>query len=408
LETLKVAIVSDWFYPKIGGIETHIHELALHLLKMGHEPHVITHDYRKYKSKYRDDFPYPVHRFKGLLYSSRLHVSMGWRMLTKINELYKLERFDLTHAHSMYSPMSITTSNISKGIRSTPVVLTNHSLFSWNNMIARSLLPLLRWSIKRVDVFIAVSRIVRRDTLRILREKGSVKPVVIIPNGVDTSFWRPPEPTERSEARKRLGVDSSATVISVVGRFTRRKRIHIVPKIVYKAWRREGGRVELVIVGDGELRGRVEDEARKYMRPPWFKVRVEGFLPRHRLREVYWSSDIFLVPSRMEAFSITALEATATGLPVVGFRGSGVADIVEATGSGVLVFSEDEAVDAIVNLIRNVDTRMAMGEIGVTRVQQIFSWPNVAEKVVETYRAALDSKNDGLFLLYKIWRMIKK
>jgi 1,2-diacylglycerol 3-alpha-glucosyltransferase len=61
MEGLKIAIASDWFYPKVGGIESHIDELARNLLFAGHEPYVITHDYR-YMKPYVDSFPYHVVR----------------------------------------------------------------------------------------------------------------------------------------------------------------------------------------------------------------------------------------------------------------------------------------------------------------------------------------------------------
>ncbi len=412
METLKIAIASDWFYPKIGGIETHIHELALNLLKLGHEPHIITHDYRKYNNTPIRDIvlPYNVHRFRGLIYLRKLHVSLGPSMLWSINKLYKREKYDLTHIHSIYSPLAIAVANLSRGIREVPVVATNHSLFSWDSMLARLGLKLLRYWLKRIDVYIAVSRIVYNDTIRILGGNGSSPRVLLIPNAIDTSFWRPPEPRERDEARRRLGLSKDRLVVGVVGRFTRRKMIHKAPSIVYNAWRTLNmqRKITLIIAGDGELRRLVEEEASRYSRPPDYTVKLTGFVPREELRDIYWASDLVLIPSRYESFSITALEAVATGRVVVGFTGSGVVDIVESTGAGAIASSFIEASKAIASLLMDEDRRMKAGLNGVKRVQQYFSWGTVIHKIIDAYKLALDnSSDDRRFFLYKAWRKIR-
>lgn len=133
MESLKIAIASDWFYPpKIGGIESHIDELSRNLLLRGHEPpHVLTHDYR-YMKPYVDDSPYPpVHRFAGTFYFRSYHSSVGFSQLWRINELYKEMNFDITHVHSIYSPpFSVAVSDVSRGLRNVPpVVATNHSFY---------------------------------------------------------------------------------------------------------------------------------------------------------------------------------------------------------------------------------------------------------------------------------------
>lgn len=412
METLKIAIASDWFYPKIGGIETHIHELALNLLRLGHEPHIITHDYRKYNGAYPRDIalPYRVHRFSGLVYSKKLHVSLGPGMLRSINRLYKKEKYDLTHVHSIYSPLAIAVANLSRGIREVPVVATNHSLFSWDNTLARLGLRLLRYWLKRIDVYIAVSRIVYNDTIKIIGKNRTSPHVFLIPNAIDTSFWRPPEPGERDKARERLGLSRDSLVVGVAGRFTRRKMIHEAPRVVYNAWRmlNTQRKITLLIAGDGELRRLVEEEASKYSRPPNYTVKLTGFVPREELRDIYWASDLVLIPSRYESFSITALEAVATGRVVVGFSGSGVVDIVELTGAGTIARDSVEASKAIASLLMDEDRRIRTGLNGVKMVQQHFSWDTVIQKILDAYRLALDnSSDDKRFLLYKAWRKIR-
>jgi len=405
VEGLKIALASDWFYPKVGGVETHIHELALNLLREGHEPHVFTHDYRFYGKRFDDSrLPYPVHRLRGLVYVRGAHVSLGPGALLEANRIYKAVEFDVTHVHSIYSPLAIAFANLSRGIRDVPVVATNHSLFSWDSLAARALVPMLRWLLQRVDVFIAVSDVVKKDTRRLLDRSLGERPLLLVPNAVDTVFWRPPEPEERMRARELLGLRPDEVVILAVGRMSRRKMMHTVPRVAADAARRSGAKIALVIVGEGEMWSVVLEEVARF-RDVFSSVHVHGFVDRTSLRCFYWAADVLYVPSRMEAFSIVALEASATGVPVVGWRGSGVSDVVVDGVTGFLVSSEDEAAARLAQLASDGEARERMGEEAARRAQALFSWPRVIKMVVDAYREALQLgvTVDRHYPLHRFW-----
>ncbi|BEP17671.1 glycosyltransferase family 4 protein [Pyrofollis japonicus] len=412
METLKIALASDWFYPKIGGIETHVQELALNLLRLGHEPHVITHDYRKFGSKFQDNFPFKVHRLHGEIYNSQEHISLGIRTIYEANKLYKKERFDLTHIHSIYSPLGIIIANISRGLRGVPVVATNHSFFEWKRRRWKLWLPILRYALKRVDAFIAVSRAVARDTRKLL--KNDPRPLHIVPNAVDTSFWRPPDHEERMRARAAIGASQNDVVIFAPGRFTERKRIHVVPRIVAEASkslsRTKHKRLYLVIVGDGPYRPVIENEISQYKAKELFKAYMNGFVERKMLREYYWAADLTIVPSPIEAFSITALESMACGTPVLGYRGGGIEDVVVDGVTGFLVKDDEEAVNRLVFLAESDDIRAKMREHAPYHVARNFSWNKIVYEILEIYKSVLDSSDpeEKLFLLYKGWLRLSK
>ena len=413
METLKVALVSDWFCPKIGGIETHIHELSLSLLKLGHEPHVITHDYRGWSGEWGcGRYPYPVHRFRGMVYLRRLHVSTGPGMLRSINRLYKGIGFDVTHVHSLYSPLAMGVAQLSRGVRSVPVVATHHSLLPRSAAGRAAARILISFLAKRIDLIIAVSNAVRRDTMALLGRRGNGHRTIVVPNAIDPGFWRPPEPDERAEARRALGIAEDEIVVTVVGRLTKRKEIHHMPWIARRAWEKAGTskRVTLLVVGDGPERYRVERAAAAASNPPGFRVLVTGFRPRSLLRQVYWASDILAVPSEYEAFSITALEALACGVPVVGRSGSGIEDLVATTGGGLLAGSLSEMSDSIAQLLVNDELRAKLAAAAVKRVQSHYSWDHVAPRIVEAYRLAMReaSISDREFLLHRLWLRVSK
>ena len=402
METLKIALASDWFYPKIGGIETHIQELAYNLLKLGHEPHVITHDYRKFPSRFEDNFPFPVHRLKGEIYNAKEHVSVGVLLIHQANKLYKREKFDITHVHSIYSPFGIIIANLSKGIRDVPTVATNHSFFEWR--LRREVwLPLLRYALKRIDAIIAVSRAVAQDTEKVVKKN---KPIYIIPNAVDVGFWRPPDHEERVRARRMIGAEPFDFVVFAPGRFTERKRIHEVPRIVANASRLLGPgkrRLYLVITGDGPLADKVKDEARRYS--DLIRVYLNGFVDKRMMRNYYWAADLTIVPSRLEAFSITALESMACGVPVIGYRGGGIEDLILDSVTGFLVRDDADAAEKIALLAMNDALHASMREKAPYHVAKNFSWDKVIYWILDVYKTVIDSANPGeqLFLLYRAW-----
>ncbi len=404
MESLKIAVASDWFYPKIGGIETHIDELASHLAAAGHEVHVFTHDYRHYDwSGAEPGRPYIIHRLRGSVYMKCCHVSLGAGALREANRVYKKVGFDITHVHSLYSPLAVAIANLSRGIRGVPVVATNHSLFSWNSKAARLFLPLLRRELRRIDAFIAVSSVVAEDTRRLLGRRLLFKPIHVVPNAIEPGFWRPPEPQEREAARAKLGVPGDEPVVLVVGRFTRRKAVHEAPSIVYRAARRAGRRLHLVIIGDGPTRPLVEEEARRF-NGEHLRVRILGFMGREELRAAYWAGDVLLLTSRMEAFSITALEAMAAGVVAVGYSDSGVRDIL-GDGAGVLVRSRDEAAEAISKLVADTASLEEMRRRAVAKVQEEYSWETVLPRIVEIYRSVAEyaAAEDHEYLLHRLW-----
>lgn len=407
METLRIALASDWFYPKVGGIEAHMDELARNLIKAGHEPYVITHDYR-YMRPYGDGFPYPVKRFPATVYLKKHHISLSPNQLWRINEFYKTVKFDITHIHSIYSPLALAVANVSRGIRDIPVVATNHSFFG-SPPFSKILKWELRRDLKRVDHFIAVSTPVARDTAALIGNLRRERPITVIPNGIDVYFWRPPEEEEREKARKNLGL-SDEIVLFYVGRMTERKMAHRLPFVIGKAIKLSGvpmKRVRFIAVGEGEKKGEFMENVR---RTGIGKItELFNFLPRNKLLEFYWASDVVLMPGVLEAFPVVGLEAMATGRPIVGRIESGLSDMVINGITGYLGKSEEELAAGLAKFFENADLPEKMGTAARKRVARCFSWEVILKRILRVYRATLNRADefDRKYLLYKLARELK-
>ncbi len=399
MESLKIALATDWFFPSYGGVEYHVHDLAVRLVERGHEVHVITRI-----GSYPDEtLPYPVHRFKGDFNLDHLHVSLGPGLLAKINELYKREHFDITHAHSIFSPLAVGTANLSSGIRGVPSVITDHSLM--NKSLASPVYRLiLRHSLGKVNAFIAVSEAVKEDLERILGKKLRGRPIYVIPNAIDLDFWRPPPQEEKEAWKEELGLDG--IVVTTTSRLTKKKRVHIIPRIAKEVVDAGYDDVTFVLIGDGPLRRKIRERIQRYGLED--TVRMVGRKPREEVRRYLWASDIYLSPTIYEAFGIAVLEAQATEVPVVARNDGGVREIVMDGVTGFLAGNDGELVEGILTLIEDPVLRRKMGREARKWIVGKFSWDTVVNRILEVYRRTIDEFDENYYLLYRVGQRILK
>ncbi|WP_456396889.1 glycosyltransferase family 4 protein [Thermococcus sp.] len=397
MESLKIALVSDWFFPSVGGIEYHIHDLATQLTHLGHDVHVITRS-----GTYPDEnLPYEVHRFKGRITMDGFHVSIGTEMMKQINELYKKEHFDITHGHSIYSPMAVGVANLSAGIRGVPSIVTGHSLLG-DSILNPVYTVLLRFSLRKVSSFIAVSNAVEKDMRSILGKSLGNREIYLIPNGIDTDFWKPSE--DREEWKETIGL--SGVVVITTSRLTKRKRIHVIPEIARRIKEEYGKGITFLIIGDGPERSNIERLIREY--GVGDIVKLLGRQPRVKVREYLQASDVYLSPTVYEAFGIAALEALACGVPVVANNHGGISEIVEHGRTSLVSNNDHELVQNLMSLIANEERRQEMGKNARKSVENHFSWEAVVPQVLNAYERTMDQADEEPFALYRLHQILKR
>ena len=120
-------------------------------------------------------------------------------------------------------------------------------------------------------------------------------------------------------------------------------------------------------------------------------VQFRGFIEHGKLPDHYANADLFVLPSKMEAFGLVLAEAMASGLPVVSTRVGGIPEVVEEGVTGLLVPPNDPPAlaEAIIDLLDDRDRMRAMGVRGRERVREHFTWDKVAERVVGFYEEIL-------------------
>jgi glycosyltransferase involved in cell wall biosynthesis len=144
----------------------------------------------------------------------------------------------------------------------------------------------------------------------------------------------------------------------------------------FKKIRKKVPDVILTIVGPTEP---IEGEAIRYF-GPISKATEEGV---RRLRDIYRSATVFVMPTLYEPFGIVFAEAMAHGLPCVGTRVCAVPEIIRENMTGLLVEpnSPDDICDAVCNLLSDPTMCAGMGKDGFERYSRDFRWSKVAEKI---------------------------
>ena len=145
-------------------------------------------------------------------------------------------------------------------------------------------------------------------------------------------------------------------------------------------------RLRVVIGGEGELRSALEDQVR--VRGVGSAVSLPGNLLD--LPDLLLAADVLAIPSRYEGLPLVLLEAMAAGLPVVGSRVPGIAEVVQDGESGRLVAAGDagELARALGELLRDDERRRRWGDAARARVAAEYGFARVLAQLDGIFRGA--------------------
>jgi glycosyltransferase involved in cell wall biosynthesis len=212
-----------------------------------------------------------------------------------------------------------------------------------------------------------------------LRYAPRAKPVTVIPYGVDTTRFRPAEHS-----------GNGYVVIGSVGRLSMEKGLGDLLRATARLVER-GLPVRVLLAGSGPERARLEALARELHIEE--RVEFRGDVAHDDVPAVLGEIDIFVMPSRAEGFGVAALEAAATGLPVVASRVHGIPDVVRHGETGLLVHPRDVAglAGAIEQLAGDRTLRQQMGRAGRAFVEERYRWEENCAQMDLLYRELLGS-----------------
>jgi len=176
-------------------------------------------------------------------------------------------------------------------------------------------------------------------------------------------------------------VPDDALVVLAVCRLERQKGVDVAVRAVARLREREP-RAQLVVLGEGAERARLEELARELDVPLYLPGRVPDVTAWLR------RAAVLVHPVRWEGFGLAVLEAMLAGLPVVASRVSSLPELVADGQTGILV-SPDDAEALAAALGRAIGDAAGLGAAGLRRAQERFSVARMAEATLDVYESAL-------------------
>ena len=379
---MRVAIVTEFAYPVLGGVSEHVHFLSRELVALGHEVSVVTgrlddafaatdpgdreneiqHGYRTVRVG---------HSMRLVSNGSIAHMARGWRLQAQLGRA--LDGFDVVHAQVPHAP---TLPQLAIRASIAPVTVgTFHSYFEGRYVsLVKAFRPWLGNVLRRMDRLIAVS-----DVTRDLFEPLFPGPWQVIPNGIDADLFRPLRAGERRP--------EGPPRVLYVGRLEPRNALDTLLEALVLL-RREGRDAIVQVVGDGPMRERFQALARALGvddRVEWLGPRL-GDRPR-----LYREASVFACPCLIASFGVVLLEALASGTPIVATDNIGFRQVIrDGMPASFVPPREPVALARQIGALLDDPARGAeWGRTGRRLAVERYAWPQVAAEVAAVYEEVL-------------------
>ncbi len=363
--TFRIALVTEYYYPHLGGICEHVHFFAREARRRGHHVDIITSHIpgaEEQPNVIRIGRSQPVQSN-----GSQARITIGIGLRRRLRRVLRDGRYDIVHVHSPLTPvlpvLAIDESDC-------PVVGTFHTYFDHSNAYAL----FNRYFQRRLDKLSAAIAVSHSTTVALGRYFTA--DWKIIPNGIDVDVFTPdaPRPPE---------IRSDLPSILFLGRFDPRNGLDTLID-AFRRVKALGRKAQLVVVGDGPLRDRYRALAGGDPDITFVGAVLEG-------RPSYYANcSMYACPTTKASFGITLLESMACETPIVCSDILGFRDVVENGREALMVpcGDRDALASAIVRLIDDPVLRTRLGKRG--REESLtYGWDRVTGQVLDVYRSIL-------------------
>ncbi len=359
-------------YPTYGGSGIVATELGMELAARGHEVHFIT-----YSNPIRLDAGLPriyYHEVEVSTYPLFQYPPYDLALASRMAEISEWQNLDLLHVHYAipHSASAFLARAMQQSTRRLPYVTTLHGTDITLVGSDRSYLPITRFSIEQSDGVTSISENLRQQTFDVL---GVRKDIRVIHNFVNCDLYRMAK--EPHEGRPRL---------LHISNFREVKRITDCVDILARV--REEVDCELWMAGDGPDRGAAERlafelDVHEHVRFLGKQNHIERLIPQ---------CDMLLLPSRMESFGLSALEAMACGVIPVATRVGGVPELITHAVNGFLEEVGDTRAQSkrVLEVLTNPELRNKMKWAARDTAESRFCTTKIIPRYEAFYQEVLD------------------
>jgi N-acetyl-alpha-D-glucosaminyl L-malate synthase BshA len=310
-------------YPTYGGSGAVATALGAQLAERGHEIHFVSYDQPFRLERFRKGVFF--HEVEMKHYPLFEHPPYTLALAVALHNVARVHDLDVIHVH--YAIPHATSAWIAQEMLEgdgPPVVTTLHGTDITLVGLRPSFQPITRFSIMRSNGITAVSSFLKDETVR----DFGVPPdrIEVIPNFIDTDVYVPGrEPCHRYSL-----AEEGEKILMHVSNFRPVKRVQDIVEVFARVSKQLPAR--LIMIGDGPERPRALERAQA--------LGVEDrvvFLGKHAsVEELLPCADLFLLTSGSESFGLAALEAMASGTPVIATTVGGLPEVIPHGEAGYL------------------------------------------------------------------------
>lgn len=348
---LKIAQITPYYYPSIGGVQGVVQYLSEELVKMGHIVDVLTPK-RDHKGRPKMDRPskevingVTILRFNSIVNLGHMSFAPG---------LYShliWKKYDVVHYHNYRHPHCEIASFIGKR-KNSVTVLHGHGPFFESGEISNLKQEIynfydriaLKTVFKKSDIIIALNNYEAQRYIKIGVPENKIK---VIPNAAESGCFLPVE-SEQFFSKYNLTGKKIILFIGILNSFKRPDLlVEALPKIIEKI-----PDAHLVLVGpDGGQLEKVKESASKFCVEKYYSW--IGPLYGLEKQQALNAAKVFVLPSDWDAYPLVLMEALARGLPCIATDTRGPIDIIEHEKTGFIVKKRDvnDLADKIIKIL---------------------------------------------------------
>jgi glycosyltransferase involved in cell wall biosynthesis len=396
---LRVALVSSGLIPipptRGGAVEEYVYQLSRHLRRLGIDAVVIDANYDSSRVVYEDVNGAQVVRVP----TAKPSVGFKERILKEIlfgsttASYINREDFDVVHVNTAWVGFTLALRRNAGKLKSQGFVYTCHNPLWPEDRVhmGEKIVRLVEgYTMKIADTVIALNKTMQKA----LTEKAKVDPrkMVIVPNGVDTEFFRPGLKNE--QILSEYGLEEQSYIL-FVGRVSPEKGVHILLRAFKQIVNYIPKDFKLVVVGplsstfnSAQPSSYAEAMMRYSKEELGERVVFTGAIDRNSLRILYSNAYCFVLPSLAEAFPMVLLEAMASGIPPIGSTAGGIPDII-IDGVNGLLFKRRDWKDLANKLLMLIEDKSLRNKIAINarkHVEEHYSWFSVSLRLKIVYK----------------------
>ncbi len=314
----------------------------------------------------------------------------GFRFTASPDLSERLDRLvassDVVHAHMVWDHLVLEAASAARRGGKPFILRTCGNIESWS-ISKKPLKKFFYWHLlggplREAAFFHYTSEMERANSTAL----GGSSPSAVIPIGVLPEMIRPADP---DAFHRGFPQTQGKRIVLFLGRIHPKKQ----PALLLQAFAevaKQDPTVHLVFAGPDE--GTYTAYLRVEATQQGISDRVSflGELGTDAAREAYAAAAVFVLPSHQENFGIAIVEAMAAGRPVIVSDRVGLAKEISDAGAGLVIFPDQpNLTNALLEILSNERAAGKMGENGRALALERFTWPNVAQRVLEMYDAAI-------------------